>query len=81
MRALGDVEHGYQTGRGLHRTAPKAHGGNLEGAAAIAEAANACAEAGNPEKAIEIALDFEQLIYEAETLLNAVSLLNRITKA
>jgi leucyl aminopeptidase len=53
---------------------------DLEGAAAIAKAANACAEAGNPQKAIEIALDVEQLIDEAETLLNATSLLNRITK-
>jgi hypothetical protein len=51
---------------------------NLEDAAAIAKAANACAEAGNPQKAIEIALDVEQLINEAETLLNAASLLNRI---
>jgi hypothetical protein len=53
---------------------------NLEGAAAIAKATNACAEAGNPEKAIEIALDVEQLIDEAGTLLNAASLLNRIGK-
>jgi hypothetical protein len=50
----------------------------LEQAASIAKAADACSEAGNPEKAIEIALDVEQLIYEAGTLLNAASLLNRI---
>jgi len=54
---------------------------DLEGAVAIAKAANACAEAGNPQKAIEIALDIEQLINDAETLLNAASLLNRITKS
>jgi hypothetical protein len=54
---------------------------DLEGSAAIAKAANACAEAGNPKKAIEIALDVEQLINEAETLLNAASLLNRMTNS
>jgi len=31
-----------------------------------------------PAKAVEIALDVEQLIYDAGTLLNAASLLNRI---
>jgi len=51
----------------------------LEEAASISKAADACSEAGNPEKAIEIALDVEQLIYEAGTLLNAASMLNRIT--
>ena len=39
-----------------------------------------CAEAGNIEKAIEIALDVEQLIYEVTSLLNAASLMNRIYK-
>jgi hypothetical protein len=47
---------------------------DLEDAAAIAKAANACAEAGNPKKAIEIALDIEQLINEAETLPLACSI-------
>jgi hypothetical protein len=41
----------------------------------------ACAESGNIEKAIEIALDVEQLIYEVNTFLNAASLMNRIYKA
>lgn len=50
----------------------------LEEAASIAKAADACSGAGNPAKAVEIALDVEQLIYEAGTLLNAASLLNRI---
>ncbi len=36
--------------------------------------------AGNIEKAIEIALDVEQLIYEVNTFLNAASLMNRIHK-
>ena len=51
---------------------------DLAQAASIAKAANACFEAGHPQKAIEVALDIEQLIYEARTLLNAASLLNRI---
>lgn len=50
----------------------------LDQAAGIGRAAEACADAGNVGKAIEIALDVEQLIYEANTLLNAASLMNRI---
>ena len=45
---------------------------------AIAKAAETCADVGNIEKAVEIALDVEQLIYEVNTLLNAASLMNRI---
>ena len=52
----------------------------LDRAAGIARAAEACADAGNVEKAIEIALDVEQLIYEVNTFLNAASLINRIGK-
>jgi len=52
----------------------------LDQAAGIAKAAEACAETGNTEKAIEIALDIEQLVYEATTFLNAASLMNRIYK-
>ena len=52
----------------------------LDRAASIARAADTCSEAGNPEKAVEIALDVEQLMYEAGTLLNAASLLNRISE-
>jgi hypothetical protein len=52
----------------------------LEQAANIAKAAETCAEAGNVEKGIEIALDIEQLIYEVNTFLNAASLINRISK-
>jgi hypothetical protein len=52
----------------------------LEQAASIAKAAETCAEAGNVEKGIEIALDIEQLIYEVNTFLNAASLINRIGK-
>lgn len=53
----------------------------LEQAAGIAKAASACAEAGNISKAIEIALDVEQLIYEVNTFLNAASLMHRISKS
>jgi hypothetical protein len=53
----------------------------LDQAAGIAKAAEACAKAGNIEKAIEIALDVEQLIYEVSTLLNAASLMNRINRS
>jgi hypothetical protein len=52
----------------------------LEQATSIAKAAEACAENGNTEKAIEIVLDLEQLIYEVNTLLNAASMINRISK-
>lgn len=50
----------------------------LDQAAALGQAAEACAKAGNIDKAIEIALDVEQLSYEVDTLLNAASLLKRI---
>ena len=53
----------------------------LDQAAGIAKAADACAEAGNIEKAIEIALDVEQLIYEVSTFLYAASLMNRIYRS
>jgi hypothetical protein len=52
----------------------------LEQAASIAKAADACAEAGHLDKAIEIALDVEQLVYEVSTFLNAASLINRVAK-
>jgi hypothetical protein len=50
----------------------------LEEAAGVAKAADACCESGSSAKAVEIAPDVEQLIYEAGTFLNAASLLNRI---
>ncbi len=52
----------------------------LDQAAGIAKAAEACAESGNVEKGIDIALDIEQLIYEVTTILNAASLMIRIYK-
>jgi hypothetical protein len=50
----------------------------LDRAAGIGKAAEACAEAGNISKAIEIALDIEQLLYEVTTFLNAASMVRRI---
>ncbi len=52
----------------------------LERAAGIARAADACAESGSIEKAVEVALDIEQLVYEVNTFLNAASMMHRIWK-
>jgi hypothetical protein len=52
----------------------------LEKAIVIAKAAEACADAGNVEKGVEVALDTEQLVYEVNTLLNAASITNRIAR-
>ena len=41
---------------------------------------DACASAGFHEKGLEVALDIEQVLYEATTLLNAASLINRIAR-
>ena len=53
----------------------------LDEAARIAKAAEACADAGNFSKGIEIALDVEHLLYEVNTFLNAASLINRLGKS
>lgn len=50
----------------------------LDQAASIAKAAEACTAAQNIPKAIEIALDIEQLVYEVTTILNAASLMHRL---
>ena len=52
----------------------------LDRAAGISRAADACASAGFHEKGLEVALDMEQILYEATTLLNAASLINRIAR-
>lgn len=54
--------------------------GWLDEGAGIARAAEAYAEAGNLPKAIEIALDLEQTLYEVNTFLNAASMMHRIWK-
>lgn len=52
----------------------------LKQSTGVAEAACVCADAGNVEGAIEIILDIEQPAYEASRLLDAASLLNRLSK-
>jgi hypothetical protein len=52
----------------------------LDQAAELARAAEACAATGGPDAALDVAFDIEQHLYEATTLLNAASLLNRIRK-
>src|SRR5260370_13553728 len=52
----------------------------LDKAVGIGRAADACAGAGFHEKGLEVALDVEQLLYEASALLNAASLITRIAR-
>ena len=52
----------------------------LNEAASISKAASACAEAGNADKGVEVALDIEQLLHDATGLLGAASMLNRLAK-
>ncbi|MGB9367328.1 MAG: hypothetical protein WCE79_15075 [Xanthobacteraceae bacterium] len=52
----------------------------LDEATGIAKAAEACAEAGELDRGVQVALDTEQLCYEATRLLDAASLLNRLVK-
>ena len=53
----------------------------LEMSTGIARAACVCAEAGNVSGAINIILDIEQPAYEASRLLDAASLLNRLSSS
>jgi hypothetical protein len=50
----------------------------LERALFVAKAAETCSQAGNADAGIEIALQIESLVYEANTLLNAASLIRRL---
>jgi hypothetical protein len=52
----------------------------LEKSSSVAKAACACAAAGNIDGAVEIILDIEQPAYEASRLLDAASLLNRLSQ-
>ena len=47
----------------------------LDEAVSIAKAAEACADAGNPKQAVEIVMDVEPLVFDANTLLNGATLL------
>lgn len=52
----------------------------LDSAASIAKAAEVCAQSGEIDKAVEVSLDIEELAYEASRLLEAASLLNRLSQ-
>jgi hypothetical protein len=52
----------------------------LDDAAKAAQAAEACANSGVPDQAVMLLLDIEQPVYEATTLLNAVSLIHRMQR-
>ena len=52
----------------------------LTQAAALAKSAATCSAEGNPDSAVQIALDIEQPLYEVTTLLNAMSLINRLAR-
>jgi hypothetical protein len=52
----------------------------LDKASELARAADACAVAGSTEAALDVVMDVEQPLYEATTLLNAASLMNRLRK-
>jgi hypothetical protein len=47
----------------------------LQAAAGVASAAEACAEAGNADRALAMLRDIEPPLYEVTTLLNAASML------
>ena len=49
----------------------------VEGAASLAKAARACADAGNVDAAFKIALDIEPLLHEADYLIQAASTVRR----
>jgi hypothetical protein len=51
----------------------------LNEAARIAKAAEACALAGSVTEGVAVSMDIEQLIYDADRLQGAASLLNRLT--
>jgi len=47
----------------------------------IAKAAEACAVSGRTRKGLEVALGLEPIVHELNTLLNAVSMTNRLGKS
>ena len=53
---------------------------NLNEAARIAKAAEACALAGSVAEGVTVSMDIEQLIYEAGRLQDAASLLSRLSR-
>lgn len=53
----------------------------LKEAQRIAKAAEACADAGSIEEAVQISMGIEQLIYDANRVHDAVALLGRMMTA
>ena len=53
----------------------------LKQALQIAKAAEACADAGSIEEAVQVSMDIEQLIYDANRLHDATTLLGRMVAA
>ncbi|UPK33590.1 hypothetical protein IVB18_36150 [Bradyrhizobium sp. 186] len=53
---------------------------NLTEASRIARAAAACVAAGSVTEAVEVSMEIEQLLYDANRLHDAVCLMNRISK-
>ena len=53
----------------------------LEKALRIAKAAEAYAISGRTRKGMEVALSLEPIVHELNTLLNAVSMINRLGKS
>jgi hypothetical protein len=51
----------------------------LREAARIGKAAEACAIAGSVAEGVAVSMDIEQLIYDADRLQSAASLLNRLS--
>jgi hypothetical protein len=54
-------------------------GVRLGEAARIAKAAEACALAGSVAEGVRVSMDLEQIFYETSRLLDAASLLNRLS--
>ena len=52
----------------------------LTGAAAVARAAVACAEAGSEEDAVRIALDIDESLHDIKTLHGALLLMGRMRR-
>ena len=53
----------------------------LEKALRIAKAAEACAVSGRTRKGMEVALGLEAIVHELNTLLNAITMTNRLGKS
>jgi hypothetical protein len=53
----------------------------LGGAASVAQAAHVCAEAGNPERAIDIVMELGDDLHQARRLFDATLAVSQLVKA